>query len=354
MGVVPPLLLGGLLALEPSRLERWPFALAWEFPVGEPTRLGAAPRGDEPPFQMTRGVAEGGHEGADLSNRRGGDPVRAAAHGLVIATGQRAEDGFGLRVVLAHREGDARVVYSVYSHLAAGSITVSPGDVVALGQELGRVGMTGRATSPHLHFEVRVPERLDDRWEKAHPVDPVAFVEARLPTVPARDSVWTDALTTWGEGAGLIDPTRDPAGGIARSEWWCALAVARGLTGDTLTRDATRARERLVEAGVLDPRPRSEPDAPPTWKEIAHDLGRLGEVPLRLPPAPLPKERLEAVCRDRFAIEDARDPAALSHVERDPLTRIEAALLLATHGAPKPSPRPRGKRRGVRVKRRSS
>jgi murein DD-endopeptidase MepM/ murein hydrolase activator NlpD len=45
-------------------------------------------------------------------------------------------------------------VRTLYAHLS--SIDVRDGDVVATGRRLGRVGETGDATAPHLHFEVRV------------------------------------------------------------------------------------------------------------------------------------------------------------------------------------------------------
>jgi murein DD-endopeptidase MepM/ murein hydrolase activator NlpD len=75
-----------------------------------------------------------------------GTPVRAAGAGRVIEAG--FNDGFGLNVVIAHGSS----VTTRYAHLS--SIAVGPGTAVATGTLVGRVGATGHATGPHLHFEV--------------------------------------------------------------------------------------------------------------------------------------------------------------------------------------------------------
>jgi murein DD-endopeptidase MepM/ murein hydrolase activator NlpD len=74
--------------------------------------------------------------------------VHAAASGRVIFAGY--DDGFGLTVVLDHGNG----LHTRYAHLS--SAAVSPGASVAVGALVGRVGATGHATGPHLHFEVTV------------------------------------------------------------------------------------------------------------------------------------------------------------------------------------------------------
>jgi murein DD-endopeptidase MepM/ murein hydrolase activator NlpD len=55
----------------------------------------------------------------------------------------------GNHVILRH--GD---VYSVYAHLAPGSVAVDAGEAVRTGDVLGRVGHTGNSTAPHLHFQL--------------------------------------------------------------------------------------------------------------------------------------------------------------------------------------------------------
>ncbi|MDR7420926.1 MAG: peptidoglycan DD-metalloendopeptidase family protein [Armatimonadota bacterium] len=95
------------------------------------------------------------HAGIDIAAPRGA-PVRAAAAGTVIFAGWYG--GYGKLVVLDHGEGTS----TLYGHLSA--ILVAAGARVARDQVIGRVGSTGYATGPHLHFEVRHDGR---------PVDPL-------------------------------------------------------------------------------------------------------------------------------------------------------------------------------------
>jgi murein DD-endopeptidase MepM/ murein hydrolase activator NlpD len=85
------------------------------------------------------------HGGIDLAARYGTE-VPAAAAGTVVSAGEQG--GYGLTVVVRHQNG----FESRYAHLA--SLDVRAGDRVTQGQQVGRVGSTGRSTGPHLHFEV--------------------------------------------------------------------------------------------------------------------------------------------------------------------------------------------------------
>jgi murein DD-endopeptidase MepM/ murein hydrolase activator NlpD len=87
------------------------------------------------------------HSGLDIDAPYG-TPVRAAADGDVTGTVMGA--GYGRQIVLSHGHD----VLTLYGHLSA--MAVVPGQHVTRGQVIGYVGQSGRATGPHLHYEVRV------------------------------------------------------------------------------------------------------------------------------------------------------------------------------------------------------
>ena len=93
------------------------------------------------------------HHGVDLKAAYG-QGVPAAGDGRVVEAADRG--AYGLTVVIEHQGG----LKTRYAHLA--NTAVSVGDRVLQGQEIGRVGQSGRATGPHLHFEViRNGQRVD-------------------------------------------------------------------------------------------------------------------------------------------------------------------------------------------------
>jgi murein DD-endopeptidase MepM/ murein hydrolase activator NlpD len=89
----------------------------------------------------------GGHSGLDISAPQG-TPIVAAAAGTVVSMNSSGA-AYGIHVVLKHADG----VYTLYAHMSAS--TVSMGQSVAAGQQVGNVGSTGTSSGPHLHFEVR-------------------------------------------------------------------------------------------------------------------------------------------------------------------------------------------------------
>ena len=88
-----------------------------------------------------------------------GTPVKAAADGVVLSAGWNG--GYGRCVIIDHGNG----FQTWYGHLS--KIDVMAGDEIRQGEILGNVGMTGRATGPHLHYEVRI---------HSTPVNPYRFL----------------------------------------------------------------------------------------------------------------------------------------------------------------------------------
>ncbi len=86
------------------------------------------------------------HEGIDIVGNVG-DPIYAADGGKVIFTG--SEGGYGKLIKIDH--DNEFVTY--YGHCS--KILVKEGSRVSKGQKIGLIGMTGRTTGPHLHFEIR-------------------------------------------------------------------------------------------------------------------------------------------------------------------------------------------------------
>lgn len=107
------------------------------------------------------------HNGIDFDAERG-DDVRAAGSGIVIKAGRYY--GYGRVVFIDHGQG----MVTRYGHLQ--TIGVKQGEYVTASSLIGTVGSSGRATGPHLHFEVRIDGK---------PVDPALVMHTSLvPGVP--------------------------------------------------------------------------------------------------------------------------------------------------------------------------
>ena len=87
------------------------------------------------------------HTGVDLEAAMG-TAVHAAADGIVVRADW--EGGYGRLIIIDHGNG----VQTYYGHLS--TFGVVPGEEVRRGDVIARSGASGRVTSPHLHYEVRL------------------------------------------------------------------------------------------------------------------------------------------------------------------------------------------------------
>ena len=120
-------------------------------PFGRPRD--AATKGQYGERRTFNGKKQSQHYGTDLAGAVG-EPVQATNDGVVILV----RDCFasGKSIAISHGAG----LFSVYFHLS--EFDVRHGDHVRHGQPIGKVGKTGRATGPHLHFGVKVGDLYVD------------------------------------------------------------------------------------------------------------------------------------------------------------------------------------------------
>jgi murein DD-endopeptidase MepM/ murein hydrolase activator NlpD len=135
------------------------------FPVRGPSSFGGA--------DLRFGAPRTGHthQGQDVIAGEG-TPLVAVRRGLISWSGYQA-GGAGYYLVL---NAAGEIFDYVYMHLQPGSIRVNQGQRVRTGQQIARVGHTGDAQGPHLHFEV-----WRGKWfGGGHPVDPLPFLKRWL------------------------------------------------------------------------------------------------------------------------------------------------------------------------------
>ncbi|MFE0574283.1 peptidoglycan DD-metalloendopeptidase family protein [Streptomyces albogriseolus] len=108
--------------------------------------------------------SSGYHTGVDFSVPTG-TSLKAVGAGTVVAAGWGG--AYGNQVVIQLNDGH----YAQYAHLS--SLSVSAGQTVSAGQQVGLSGATGNVTGPHLHFEIRTgPDYGSD-------VDPVSYLRSK-------------------------------------------------------------------------------------------------------------------------------------------------------------------------------
>lgn len=246
------------------------------------------------------------HKGVDLTNGTGGSPVRAVASGVVVVSDARAmikvrrayqvkvarlenqkrvyksvtryrsvykwRTGWGNYVVIRHVLPDGETVHSLYGHLKPRSVLVKKGDVVAAGQTIAQVGRTGRATSPHLHLEIRKsfqtadgeeadtdgadePTVEDRTFALLATVDPVSFLSRHVRRFDDLDpGGWQAPYALAACRDGIVRGDEDefePDDSITRSDFYAALVLAFRLNDSRTRPSFVGLQSVLAGAGVL-------------------------------------------------------------------------------------------------------
>ena len=101
------------------------------------------------------------HHAVDVAAPEG-TPIYAADSGYVVVAGWKGS-GYGKVVIVNHGNG----FQTLYAHLSV--ISVSVGESVTKGQQVGLMGNTGHSTGSHLHFEIRKGSELQDPLEFVSP-----------------------------------------------------------------------------------------------------------------------------------------------------------------------------------------
>ena len=291
-----------------------PIAGAFVYPVGDELDYTHARSGEShgyyvsDPYLARRGSSNQRiHQGCDLSCGSGGAAVHAIASGTVVVADGNAllktrrkvtfkttrvvkgkkvtktgwkwktttswRTGWGNYVVLKHVLPSGESVYSLYAHLMPASVRVAPGDVVAAGETIGQVGQTGRASSPHLHIEIRKNTPAGDEERSAGEIeieptvqdrtfallattDPIDFLDKHVRRFEDLEpGSWQAryAFAACKDGLAASEEKRfGPDESMDRGEFYRSLVLGFRLSSAFPVGDWTSTVSSLVQAGVLD------------------------------------------------------------------------------------------------------
>jgi murein DD-endopeptidase MepM/ murein hydrolase activator NlpD len=122
--------------------------IQWPFTTGVPISDGFGAR------SAPCGGCSSYHKGLDM-NPGQGTPIQVIADGVVTTAVGSDGGGLGVYAEIEHVI-DGQAVTSVYGHMLEGSLQLTEGQVVTVGQQVGNVGNTGTSTGAHLHFEIHL------------------------------------------------------------------------------------------------------------------------------------------------------------------------------------------------------
>ena len=137
------------------------------------------------------------HKGVDYAASRG-TPIRATAAGRVIHAGRKG--GYGNAVIISH----GSTYSTLYAHMSSFSRGIAKGSKIKQGQTIGRVGSTGLASGPHLHYEFRIYGKH---------VNPLTFRQpASKPIQQSQKAEFVRSARYWEEQLDSIDGLNVAAG----------------------------------------------------------------------------------------------------------------------------------------------
>jgi murein DD-endopeptidase MepM/ murein hydrolase activator NlpD len=201
-----------LADLKPTAQPLTPYEMP--FPCGE-VWTGSTRAGHSPSIR----AVDFNYPGGDL-----GRTVVAAADGTVVtARLGKNKPSYGQYVVIDHGNGES----SLYAHLD--SVTVTVGQVVEAGTQVGTVGETGNASGPHLHFEERQGGAVIDAW----------FHGTRFPMNSAEES----------QNCGEVKITDIPLAGDMYGGKAAEVMVYRRANPGSFHISRTGAKERVIRIG---------------------------------------------------------------------------------------------------------
>lgn len=174
------------------------------------------------------GKSNAGHKGIDIPGDLNVTNVIASKDGVIVKSTKTSNisckdgsdtscgGGYGNHIVIQHADGN----YTLYGHLAEGSITVDVGDSVKQGQVIAKVGNSGKSTGAHLHFEVRVGG--DDSSSAQNPLNYVSNTETRPSSTNSQVLEWIGNMEGTGPMEGNNYKVYADSGGV--------LTVGHGIT----------------------------------------------------------------------------------------------------------------------------
>lgn len=147
-----------------------------------------------------------------------GKPVYAASSGTVVFAGfnippsGKKGNGYGNMVVLQHRLQDGQKIYTLYAHLDEIEPGIREGAIVnSTKSPIGKVGNTGFAPSPHLHFEL-----FEGDWKLA--VAEYGYVTSALSGVASHTQVYPEGKVTWFDPSAFISGMKAPNQSTVRTQ----------------------------------------------------------------------------------------------------------------------------------------